>query len=194
MNKILISAALLGSVFFKAHAADVSYDYVGISYIGASVNKIDIDVGGVQVGFSKLATDSVYFKLVGSLINSDFGENKNEMINGQVGIGYRAEIVKSVDLYGEAAWLTASNKLKAGEEETIKLKDNGFLVEIGTRLAFTHNFNSDVFVRHSNFSNFGNNTEYGVTLRFRIESVELVGQYRHSSNQKGYALGLQYNF
>lgn len=199
MKKILIIGALVSAIAIQsAQAADVSYDYVGVSYISSSIDETVFDPSGIQIGLSKLMTDSLYLKLLGSYTQASDNDIENKITKGQVGLGYRIGIYNSVDVYGEAGWVTASSKLEGDEvffEGGItKLSDSGYMVEAGTRLAFTHSFNSDVFVRQTGYSDFGDLTEYGVTARYRIKSVEFVANATSSSKQNAWGVGLQYNF
>jgi hypothetical protein len=202
MKKTMMFGALISAMTAlcsqTAQAADLSYDYVGLSYISSSVDDTVFDPSGIQIGFSKLLGESVYFKAAGSYTTASDDGIKNKLTETQLGLGYRIGIFNSVDVYGEAGWVSATSKLEGDEVffegGSTKLSDSGYMVEAGTRLAFTHYFNSDVFVRQTGYSDFGDRTDYGVILRFSYKSVELFSEFTSSSKRNDWGVGLQYNF
>lgn len=190
MKKLAIIFAAFIASTGNLHAADVSYDHVGLSFIQTKVDNTELDPDGVELHFSKLLTESVYIKALGNLTNASDGNIKLDRSVAELGVGYRVGVVNSVDIFSELSYLTISSKVKGSSSTS----DEGYSLVLGSRMAFTHDLNADVLVRRSDFSDLDGFTEIGLNVRYAFESVDILSQISTSSDQKKWGIGFQYKF
>lgn len=192
-----LAATLVSSP--TAFAAAVSYDHIGLGYESTSTKGSNIDPDGVKVHFSKSLGDSFYIKGQISQMSGDDNavtKTKKDFLNSELGIGYHVGIFKSVDLYSDVTFIHQSVKSKFYKDtstEKLSANDSGFAVELGTKMAFTHSINADLYMKRWQYDEAGV-TEFGTRLRYAFENVDLIATIGSSKNQQTVGFGFQYKF
>lgn len=198
MKKSSFTCAFVGGLVinFSAVAADVSYDYVGIGYTATEVKGVAVEPSGVELKFSKLLSDSFYFKALGDMTSANDDEStidyRYEQSTVEVGFGYKTGIFSSVDIFTDVSYLTTSNRVTT---EDFKQSDSesGYSFEIGTKMAFTHEWNADLYFKRMDYESDGI-SQIGANVRYAFEKLDVIASMASGGDRDSWGLGVQYKF
>ena len=190
MKKLALIVAVFAGYAGSLQAADVSYDHVGLSFIQTEIDNSVLEPSGIELHLSKLLTDSIYLKAMGNTTSASSGDVKLQGSSAELGVGYRAGVLDSVDVFTELSYMATTSKVKGSSS----ISDEGYGLAIGSRMAFTHELNADLLVRRSEYSDADGLTELGLNLRYAFKSIDIMGQVTSSSDQNKWGVGLQYKF
>jgi len=197
MSSLIVAASALS---FSAHATNLDYNTMSVSYSTVEIDDSNLDLSGVSVSGSKLLTDNVF---VGATFSSR-GDDVNycyyrcddiEVTHTQISLaaGYRHELTNSTDIYAAVGYASVDYELKYDGYED-NGDDSGHLLNLGIRSLLTDNIE---FLGSIGMVDIGDESETSVDvgLAYHINDRFTVGaSIDKSEDSSGYAISARYNF
>lgn len=155
-------------------AADVSYDYLRLSYVDTEleVGPVDLDGDGLQLGGSVSVFNNAFAFGTFSDLDLDFGVDASRL---EIGGGYHHRLTPKLDLVGRLGYVSVDLDSAGGGAD-----DDGILLSGGVRSRLTDVIEGRASLNHRSMDEGDNDTE-----------LELGGDY-YITGQFNVGLGLSF--
>lgn len=146
-------------------AADVSYDFLRLSYVDTEldVGPLDVDGDGFELGGSVSVFNNAFAFGRFAALDMDFGVDASRL---EIGGGYHHRITPKIDLVGQLGYVSVDLDSAGGDFD-----DDGILVSGGVRSRLTADIEGRAALNHRSMDEGDNDTE-----------IELGGDYYLTEN------------
>lgn len=202
MNKHLIASLILGGFAANAHAASPNYDKLEIGYTSADYRDgiVEFDVNAYNVAGSMLLSDH-FFVQAGYVNNRDEDSDEDfESRTYNIGLGFRAAIVDSVDFNATVDYLNTRTTLNVPQQGLRRTDtDSMFGFGLGLRAQVTEPLELALMVKRTSASDIGDAAKVAqATANYNFtDHLGLYMGYSRSletSDADAWTLGARFSF
>lgn len=182
----LLIAAAGHSAVVQADALD--YNFIGIQYLSAEIDDVNIDGDGYGVDGSFSINDNFHVFASYSDLDYDFDLSSTSY---DLGVGYSRALTKDMDLVATVSYVGVEVKQDLfGSED-----DNGYGLGLGLRAMVSEKFEVFGGLDYVDLSDSGSDTAVSVGVGFDVTKAIQIGAGISSSNDgSGYTVGVRYYF
>lgn len=182
----LLVAAAVHSTLAQADALD--YSFVGIQYISAEIDEVNIDGDGYGVEGSFSLNDNFHIFASYGDLDYDFDVSSTTY---DLGLGYSRALTEAMDLVATVSYVSAEV-----EQDTLgSFDDDGYGLGLGIRTMVSEKIELAGGVNYVDLSDSGSETAFSVGAGFDVtENIQVRGGISTSDDGTGYNLGVRFYF
>lgn len=188
LNRILPLCVLAAAASSAVQASDFSYDYVGLAYVSAEVDDVNIDGNGMALEGSFSVADN--YHVVAHYTDIGFDYN----IDGKtfdLGLGYNRSISEAVDVVASVSYVS----VELSEPTFGSVDDNGYGVYLGLRGMVADKVELLGGLNYVNLSDSGNDTTYSLGAGFDVtDQIQIGAGLSNNSDGNSYNIGVRFYF
>ena len=182
----LLVAAAVHSATAQADALD--YSFVGLQYVSAEIDEVDIDGDGYGVEGSFSLNDNYHIFASYGDLDYDYDVSSTSY---DFGLGYSRALTRDMDLVATVSYVSAEVK-----QETLgSYDDDGYGLGLGIRAMVSEKFELSGGLNYIDLSDSGSDTVVSVGAGFDVtRNIQVGAGISSSDDGTGYNLGVRFYF
>lgn len=187
-NKILPLCVLAAAASSAVQASDFSYDYVGLGYVSAEIDDVNIDGNGLALEGSFSVADNYHVVARYSDIGFDYDIDGKTF---ELGLGYNRSIAESVDVVASLSYVS----VELSEPTFGSIDDNGYGVYLGLRGMVADKVELLGGLNYVDLSDSGSDTTFSLGAGFDVtDQIQIGAGLTNNSDGNSYNIGVRFYF